>query len=67
MAQDVFLSTFAEDPFQKDKWEKYRREILQNGGSQQDLFQMLERFLGRPPNMNALVEGLKRADSQREC
>ncbi|KAI3027134.1 ATP11 family protein [Aspergillus niger] len=67
MAQDVFLSTFAEDPFQKDKWEKYRREILQNGGSQQDLFQMLERFLGRPPNMNALVEGLKRADSQHEC
>ncbi|PWY78784.1 peptidase family M3 [Aspergillus eucalypticola CBS 122712] len=64
MAQDVFLSVFAEGPFQKDKWEKYRREILQNGGGQQDLFQMLERFLGRPPNMNALVEGLRRADSQ---
>ena len=64
MAQDVFLSVFAEGPFQMDKWEKYRREILQNGGGQQDLFQMLERFLGRPPNMNALVEGLRRADSQ---
>ncbi|GKZ22041.1 hypothetical protein AbraIFM66951_007236 [Aspergillus brasiliensis] len=64
MAQDVFLSVFAADPFQKDNWAKYRREILQNGGSQQDLFQMLERFLGRPPNMNALVEGLRRADTQ---
>ncbi|OJJ69043.1 hypothetical protein ASPBRDRAFT_209462 [Aspergillus brasiliensis CBS 101740] len=64
MAQDVFLSVFAGDPFQKDNWAKYRREILQNGGSQQDLFQMLERFLGRPPNMNALVEGLRRADTE---
>lgn len=64
MAQDVFLSVFTEGPFQMDKWGKYRREILQNGGGQQDLFQMLERFLGRPPNMNALVEGLRRADSQ---
>ncbi|GKZ36765.1 hypothetical protein AbraIFM66950_007962 [Aspergillus brasiliensis] len=64
MAQDVFLSVFAGDPFQKENWAKYRREILQNGGSQQDLFHMLERFLGRPPNMNALVEGLRRADTE---
>ncbi|KAJ5094456.1 peptidase family M3 [Penicillium angulare] len=60
MAQDIFSSRFESDPHNKDTWDKYRRDILQYGGSQIDLLGMLEAFLGRPPNMNALVEGLLR-------
>ncbi|KAJ6022237.1 peptidase family M3 [Penicillium herquei] len=58
MAQDLFTSVFASDPHNKDKWRKYRHGILGNGGSQKDLLGMLESFLGHPPNMRALAEGL---------
>ncbi|KAJ5776809.1 peptidase family M3 [Penicillium odoratum] len=64
MAQDVFLSKFADDPHNKANWEKYRRGILEYGGSQKDLLGMLEAFLGRPVNMNALGERLSRAKNQ---
>jgi len=63
MAQDIFLSKFADDPMNKAVWEKYRREILQYGGSHPDLLKMVEDFLGRPTNPDALVEGLARADA----
>ena len=64
MAQDLFLSVFAHDPYNRDTWDKYRRGILEYGGREQDLLGMLEGFLGRPPHMNALVEGITRAQSQ---
>ncbi|KGO65618.1 Peptidase M3A/M3B [Penicillium expansum] len=65
MAQDLFLSVFAHDPYNKDTWDKYRRGILEYGGREQNLLLMLERFLGRPPNMNALVESIARSESRR--
>lgn len=65
MAQDLFLSVFAHDPYNKDTWDKYRRGILEYGGREQNLLLMLERFLGRPPNMNALVESISRSESRR--
>ncbi|KAF4231723.1 hypothetical protein CNMCM6805_010312 [Aspergillus fumigatiaffinis] len=61
VAQDLFLSVFARDPYNRDTWDKYRRGVLEHGGSQQNLLRMLEDFLGRPPNMNALVEDLMRS------
>lgn len=64
VAQDLFLSVFAHDPYNRDTWDKYRRGVLEHGGSQQNLLRMLEDFLGRPPNMNALVEDLIRSGSQ---
>ncbi|KAJ5636993.1 peptidase family M3 [Penicillium lividum] len=64
MAQDVFLSKFADDPHNKANWDKYRRGVLEYGGSQKDLLGMLEAFLGRPVNMNALGEKLSRAKNQ---
>ncbi|PYI10955.1 peptidase family M3 [Aspergillus sclerotiicarbonarius CBS 121057] len=60
MAQDLFLSVFASDPYNTDSWARYRRGILEQGGSQPDLLQMLEDILGRAPNMNALAEALAR-------
>lgn len=65
MAQDVFLSVFSEDPFNTGVWDKYRRGILECGGSPKDLLRTLEDFLGRPPNMNALAESLARAKEER--
>ncbi|KAJ5508103.1 Peptidase M3A/M3B [Penicillium freii] len=64
MAQDLFLSVFAHDPHNRDTWDKYRRGILEYGGREQNLLGMLEDFLERPPNMNSLVEGIARAQSQ---
>lgn len=64
MAQDLFLSVFAHDPHNRDTWDKYRRGILEYGGREQNLLGMLEGFLERPPNMNSLVEGIARAQSQ---
>jgi metallopeptidase MepB len=61
VAQDLFLSVFARDPYNRDTWDKYRPGVLEHGGSQQTLLRMLEDFLGRPPNMNALVEDLMRS------
>ncbi|KAJ6011132.1 peptidase family M3 [Penicillium sp. IBT 35674x] len=66
MAQDVFQSTFSEDPFNTNVWDKYRRGILECGGSPKDLLRTLENFLGRPPNMNALAESMTRAKEERE-
>lgn len=58
MAQDLFLSRFAPDPHNIDVWDRYRRGILEYGGSPPRLLDLLESFLGRSPNMNALGEGL---------
>lgn len=66
MAQDVFLSVFSDDPFNIDVWDKYRRGILECGGSPKDLLQQLAKFLGRPPDMNALAESLARAKEERQ-
>ena len=37
----------------------HRREILEYGGSHADEMQKLMDYLGRRPDVNALVEGLK--------
>ena len=57
MAQDVFLSTFSQDPSNKETWARYRRGILEHGGTQQNLLQILGNFLGRPPNMEVIAQG----------
>lgn len=61
LAQDLFSTVFADDPCNKFSWDRYRHGVLEYGGSQQDLMCMLENFLGRPPNTNALVECLVKA------
>lgn len=58
IAQDIVQTYFANDPYDKEAWAKYRREILEYGGSHSDELEMLTEFLGRRPNMNALVEAL---------
>lgn len=55
-AADLFESTFADDPRDQDAWDRYRRGILEPGGSRDEL-QMMEGFLGRPINPQALLRG----------
>ena len=62
-AQDLFISMFSKDPRDRNTWARYRREILAWGGGHEDTLKMLEDFLGHPPNLGALVEGLDRADA----
>ena len=56
-AADLFESTFASDPRCQLAWERYRRGVLEYGGSRDEL-QMLHEFLGRPPNPCALLRSL---------
>jgi metallopeptidase MepB len=44
-AADIFANTFAESPRSHKAWEKYRRGILEYGGSRDEI-KMLEEFLG---------------------
>ncbi|KAH6986940.1 peptidase family M3 [Ilyonectria destructans] len=57
-AADIFQTTFAKDPGSQAAWEKYRRGILQYGGSRDEL-EMLEEFLGHPVSPKALFQSLE--------
>lgn len=53
---------FTADPRSRAVWHRYRRGILEHGGAHPDLLGILEEILGRPPNSDALVEALEKAD-----
>ncbi|KAF7515426.1 hypothetical protein G7054_g14579 [Neopestalotiopsis clavispora] len=57
-AQDIWHSQFAKDPWNRDTWNRYRREFLEYGGAHPDKLKMLEDFLGRKPNVGALIDSL---------
>ncbi|ETS77746.1 hypothetical protein PFICI_09808 [Pestalotiopsis fici W106-1] len=57
-AQDIWHSQFAKNPWDRDTWNRYRRKFLEYGGAHPDKLKMLEDFLGRKPNVGALVESL---------
>ena len=61
ITQDIVETYFTHDPYDTEIWAKYRREVLEYGGSHANELEMLTRFLRRPPNMNALVQTLSRA------
>ncbi|KAF5637179.1 peptidase M3A M3B [Fusarium sp. NRRL 52700] len=68
-AQDIYESVFQDDPWDRSKWRKLRREVLEYGGSHPNMMGMLRDFLGRPPSREVFIETLKRAieeDSARE-
>lgn len=49
VAANLASSLFATDPRAKRTWNKFRREILQKGGSE-DEYTLLKDFLGYPPD-----------------
>lgn len=57
-AADLFQTNFAKDPRSRASWERFRRGILEPGGSLNEL-EMLKGFLGgRLPNTQALLSML---------
>ncbi|CEJ89495.1 hypothetical protein VHEMI05336 [[Torrubiella] hemipterigena] len=65
-AQDMFSVNFSEDHRSIAAWDRYRRGLLEHGGSR-DEKQVLKEFLGRTPNENALLKslGLSQATDDR--
>ncbi len=48
-ADDIFKEVFARNPRDKAAWLRYRRRILEHGGSRNEL-EMVKEFLGRSIN-----------------
>ncbi|KUJ19679.1 zincin [Mollisia scopiformis] len=62
-AQDLFKSMFEVDPMSKEVGMRYRRVVLEKGGSRNGM-ELLEDFLGRKPNAAARYEELGLAGGQ---
>lgn len=56
-AADIYQNTFVEEPRSQTAWEKYRRGILEYGGSRDEM-EMLEEFLGHRPSSEYLLRSL---------
>ena len=56
-AEELFQKTFAENHRSQEAWDKFRRGILEYGGSRDEL-EVLEEFLGRLPTPGALLQSL---------
>lgn len=61
-AADFFETCFARDPRSPEAWDRYRRQILECGGSR-NAMEMMTEFLGREPGPGALLQSL---DSTKE-
>lgn len=56
-AADFFEANFAKDPRDPEAWERYRRGILEHGGSKGEM-EIMRAFLGREPGSDALLRSL---------
>ncbi|KAK1968388.1 peptidase family M3 [Colletotrichum sublineola] len=56
-AADFFQTSFARDPRSTEAWDRYRKGILEYGGSR-DAMGMMTEFLGREPGADALLRSL---------
>ncbi|KAG9252681.1 peptidase family M3 [Emericellopsis atlantica] len=56
-AADIYQNTFIQDPRSQTSWERYRRGILEYGGSRDEM-EMLEEFLGHHPSSDYLLRSL---------
>jgi metallopeptidase MepB len=56
-AQDLFLSAFAKDIMSKEVGMRFRRTVLEPGGTQKGI-DLLEKFLGRKANASARFKEL---------
>ncbi|RMY84184.1 hypothetical protein D0862_11488 [Hortaea werneckii] len=57
-ASDMFSSVFEKDPKDGNAGSRYRRTVLENGSSRDEM-QMVVDFLGRTPNSEALLARLR--------
>ncbi|KXH39139.1 peptidase family M3 [Colletotrichum salicis] len=59
-----FESFFAKDPRNPEAWDRYRRGILEYGGSRDEM-EMMKEFLGREPGPDALLRSLGLLESDK--
>ncbi|KAJ3494446.1 hypothetical protein NLG97_g4070 [Lecanicillium saksenae] len=58
-AADLFYSQFQNHPLDSEKFQRYRKQVLERGGSR-DGFQLLVDFLGREPSVDPFYDDLLR-------
>ncbi|KAF4334296.1 metallo ase [Fusarium beomiforme] len=56
-AAELFQSTFLRDPRSVSAWERYRKGILEFGGSRDEL-ELLQEYLGHTPTAEALLRNI---------
>lgn len=56
-SSDIFRSFFQSNPMDATEGRRYRRMVLENGGSKDEM-KMLEDYLGREPNPEAFYQEL---------
>lgn len=56
-AADFFEANFAQNPRDPEAWERYRRGVLEFGGSKGGM-EVMRGFLGREPGTGALLRSL---------
>ncbi|KAF3920209.1 Saccharolysin [Arthrobotrys entomopaga] len=56
-SQDMFFTAFKKDPMNKEAGRRYRKVVLERGGSLDEM-ENLKEFLGREPNSDAFLEEL---------
>ncbi|KAK6226540.1 peptidase family m3 [Colletotrichum tabaci] len=64
-AADFFETCFARDPRSPETWDRYRRQILECGGSR-NAMEMMTEFLGREPGPGALLQSLGSTKEDRK-
>ncbi|PYI06109.1 zincin [Aspergillus sclerotiicarbonarius CBS 121057] len=57
LAQDLYLTRFANDAWDTKTWREFRQTVLRPGASETNLLGLLEGFLGRASHPDALVQG----------
>ena len=65
IAAMIWDACFKKDPFSREMGEKYRREVLQYGGSR-DAWTLVANILGHQPTVDEMVEALSRDVMQRK-
>lgn len=56
-AAELFESTFREDPRSVSAWDRYKKGILEFGGSRDELG-LLQEYLGHTPTAEALLRDI---------
>jgi metallopeptidase MepB len=56
-AEELFESTFLEDPRSVSAWDRYRKGILEIGGSRDEL-KLLVEYLGHIPTADPLLRDI---------
>ena len=65
IAAMIWDACFKKDPFSREMGEKYRREVLQYGGSR-DPWNLVTNILGHQPTVDEMVEALAKDVMQRK-